>query len=305
MTFLNDLWKKFKTPVTTKEWETVITQKSPELPESPNNVSKTFSNPTANPTSTLTSDQNPKPNLSEALQQTSVAYHNTEKEYLQSEQVLNNLKALKEILEQPKEEMPELRFTKINQHLGDPECHETVRQDRWPENIRCPSCHSTQLKRLAQLPPKSSLNHRYHCLACGLEFNDDSGTPLEKGVPPLNIWMQCWYLMGCTDSLSYIAIKLNLDISMVEVMARQLRKIFNAQKPLTHFLEFDEWNKQAVQLRKQLKDDLLKQYELLDANVATTPKDTTEFRRQQNLRRTLSSSASTEPPSVTPGKKRF
>jgi transposase-like protein len=218
--------------------------------------------------------------------------------------MIENLKILQEIVNQPKEEIPELRFTSIKKHLGTPESHETVRQERWHINIHCPNCRSTQLKRLAQIPSKSSHNHRYQCLDCGFEFNDDTGTPMEKGLPPINIWMQCWYLMGCTDSINFIAAKLNLDISVVEMMMRQLQKTFQAQKPLTHFLGFDEWSEQSQALQKQLREDLLRQFEVLNANVATTPKDTGEFRRQQNLRRTLT--ATTEPPSPSnsPGKRR-
>lgn len=265
MTFLNDIWKKFKSPTV---------DKSPSVDSGDLEMS------------------------TESLKETAEAFQENEKEYLEREQVLDNLKVLKKIVDQPKEnDLNELslRFSEINKHLGDPECHETVRQDRWKNNIQCPNCQSTHLKRLQQLASKSPHNHRYRCLDCLLEFNDDSETPLEKGAPPLNIWMQCWYLMGCTESLTYIATKLNLDLPTIEYMVRQLQKTFNAQKPLTHFLGYEDWSKQAFELRKQLKEDLLKQYELLDANVATIPKDTTEFRRQQNLRRTLSSTP--EPPS--------
>lgn len=194
----------------------------------------------------------------------------------------------------------EVRFSKINQHLGPPEVHETVRLERWQPSIHCPDCYSGHIKRLPQLPPTSPLKHRYRCMDCGSIFNDDSGTPLERSVPPLNIWMQVWYLMGCTESLSYIASKLNLDLGIIEYMAEQLRILFKTDHPLTRFVDYDEWSKKSKHLRDQLKDDLLKQYERLSADIATIPKDTAEFRRQQNLRRDLVST--TAPPSG--GKKR-
>lgn len=274
MTFFNDLWKRLKSPVSPDT----------ELMEKPQE--KTEQSPS---TAALT-------NLQTVLQ----AFEQNEIDSLQKETVLKNLSILKSLVDQPKEDKPELRFSKIKQHLGDPECHETVRQERWPDHIRCPQCQATKLKRLAQLPNKNPLNHRYQCLVCQFIFSDDSDTPIEKSLPPINIWMQCWYLMGCTESLSYIATKLGLDLGMVEYMVNQLQKIFNAQKPLTRFVDQKEWNKQAYQLKEQLKEDLLKQYERLNANVATAPKDTTEFRRQQNLRRDLTST--TAPPSS--GKKR-
>jgi len=289
MTFLNDLWKKFNAPVTNKKWDDTYSDSEHSNSEQ------------SGPEQTLKVPTHPQA----TLKQTESDFQKNEEEYQQKDHVLENLKALKEILDKPKEEALELRFSNINQHLGEPECHETVRQDRFANKIQCPSCQSSHLKRIAQLPSKSPYNHRYECLNCGAVFNDDSGTPLETGVPPLNIWMQCWYLMGCTDSLTYIAAKLNLEVHVIEKMANQLRKIFNAQKPLTQFLGYEEWRKQSEQMHKQLKEDLLKQYEFLDANIATAPKDTAEFRRQQNLRRgqLLPPSSGTGAPGT--GKKRF
>lgn len=281
MTFLNDIWKKFKSEPTqeqSRETSDIVTLENP--PKTDKEIKKTKEN----------------------LKQTKENYLEVEKENLQKDKMMDNLKALKEALDHPKEEVPELRFTQVvKKHLDEPAAHETVRQERWPENIRCPKCNSNHLKRVAQIPPASSSNHRYRCLDCDEVFSDETGTPFEQGVPPLNVWMQCWYLMGCTDSLNYIAVKLNLDLATVKIMVGQLQKIFNAQKPLTHFLKYEEWNKQADQMRKQLKDDLLKQYEQLDANVSTAPKDTTEFRRQQTLRRT--GGPSIEPSTTSPKKK--
>ena len=261
MTLFNDLWKTFKVPPPSEEKK-----------------------------------KEDKDNL---ITETLLTYQDLKTEELEEPSVAHNLKALKSIIDQPKEEAPELRFSKLVQHLGEPESRATVRQERWPTKIHCPQCKSTVLKRIAPLAGQSPHNHRYHCLSCGFEFNDDTGTPMEAEIPPINIWMLCWYLLGCTDSISYIAAKLNLDFSTVERMVEQLQKTFHAQKPSTK-LTFDEWNEQSVNLRNQLKDDLVRQYEFLNANVATAPKDTTEFRRQQNLRRTLS--ASTDPTSPAPGR---
>jgi len=253
MTLFNELWKKFKKPPpSTRDGREQSLGKTMEATPVPPKI------------------------LLKSLQD-----HETE--YLQRKEVLANVKALKALIDIPKEQSLELRFANIKRYLGNPECYETVRQERWPDDIQCPNCHSTHLKRLPQLPPQPLHNHRYCCLDCHTEFNDDSGTPLEKGLPPLNIWMQCWYLIGCTGSLSYIATKLNLDLSVVEMMVRQLQKIFKAEQPLTRYVEYKEWNEQSQNLRKQLKEDLLKQYEVLDANTANTPKDTAEYRRQSTI----------------------
>ncbi len=267
MTFLNELWKKLKTTSSSQDEEEDVTTEILE-PES----------------STKTAQKS-------ALLLKNFADHETE--YLQSEQVLNNLKSLKAILEGPKEAAPNRRADQINQLLGIPESYETLRQERWDSEIQCPSCRSINLKRITPVADQSIHNHRYRCLNCLLEFTDDTGTPIETGVPPVNVWMQCWYLMGCTDSLIYIASKLNLDLATVERMVEQLKKIFQSQKPATNTLDFDEWDQRNAHLRKQLTEDLMKHFEVLDANVSTAPKDTSEFRRQQNLRRNLK--ASTDP----------
>lgn len=265
MAFLDNLWKKFSAPVPNQKPETAV-----ETPK------ETVLN----------------------------TYVETETSHLQSEKMLENLIALKALMAQPKESTPNPSATEIKERVGIPESFETVRQERWYPNIYCPNCTSTNLKRLAQLPSQSPHNHRYRCLACLLEFNDDSDTPIEMGQPPVNIWIQCWYLMGCTDSLTYIAAKLNLDLATVERMAQQLKNIFKTQKPLTHFLDFDSWREKSEDQFKQLKEDLIKQYELLDANVAIAPKDSTEFRRQQNLRRTLTPTLDPTAATRGPGKKR-
>lgn len=286
-TFLNDLWKKMKVEGSAAHTKPSTTEKAPAEVKDLTSAAPISAKPEPPPANNINAVLN--------------SFEHTEIESLQRDSVLTNLKTLKGLVDEPKEEKPELRFSKIKQHLGEPESHETVRQERWSEEIRCPNCKSVNLRQLPQIPPTSAHNHRYRCLECSHTFNDDSDTPFDKGVPPLNIWMQCWYLMGCTDSLNYISAKLNLDLSLIEYMAQQLKKLFNSQKPLTKFLGFEEWNKQSQHLRDQLKEDLMKQYERLNANVATAPKDTAEFRRQQNIRRGLSPS---QPPSPTMGKKR-
>jgi hypothetical protein len=164
------------------------------------------------------------------------------------------------------------------------------------QTIYCPNCQSTHLKPIVQLISHCAYNHQYRCLNCDIEFNEhpNPSAPLEKPLPPLNIWMQCWYLMGCTESLSYIANILHLELALVEFMALQLQKTFNIVKPDIQMLDFEEWDKNTAQIRKQLIEDLIKQEELLNSNIATMPHNTNEFRRQQNLRRTLN--ANTEPP---------
>lgn len=280
MTFLNELWNKLKTA---PHEDPTGLKSSSKKAESRSLLAKE-----------LTEHPSPSNHLQNAEAVINALDHH-QVEVHQSELIKKNLAALKTLMDAPKEEAPEVRYTKIKQLLNPPVQHETMRHERMQPNIHCPDCSSGNIKRLVQLAGTSPLKHRYRCMDCGLVFNDDTGTPLEHDVPPLNIWMQCWYLMGCTESLSYIATKLNIELTTVEWMVEQLRRIFNAQRPLTRFIDYDEWSKQSVNLRNQLKEDLLRQYEQLSADIATTPKDTAEFRRQQNLRRDLN--ITPEPPS--------
>jgi len=236
MTFLNDFWKKYKPPVTNKDWKDAMTDE------------------------TLTADEAPH----------------------------------------------ELRFSNPKQLLSQEPAASKSTHTPNHTSICCPNCQSTHLKQVVQLISPLSYKHHYRCLDCDTEFNDQSGTAFEKPLPPLNVWMQCWYLMGCTESLSYIANTLNLDLGLIEFMVRQLQKTFNATKPVIHLLDFEEWDKNTSEMQKQLKEDLIKHYEALNANIATTPWDTSEFRRQQNLRRTLNASTAPPSPTLPPSKgKRF
>lgn len=267
MTFLNDLWKKFKSQPSSTKWD-----QSDVALEDPEAVVE--------------------------------AYQDLDIEQEQSSVRAKKLNTLRNLKPASDESALSLRFKQLKDNLGTDETYETVRQERWYPNIKCPSCDSKYIKRLPQHPNVSSSNHRYLCLDCHLEFQDDDELPTTQDLPPINIWMQCWYLMGCSDSLSYIATVLGLDLATVEFMAEQLRLLFNANAPMSSDLDFEEWEQQSLELRKQLQDDLLKRFEVLNANVSTTPKDTSEFRRQQNLRRTLTASTAPPPPKTGGNKRR-
>jgi len=223
------------------------------------------------------------------------AWKHLDIETSQANSVIANLAQLKMLIQAPKEDAPELRFSKIKQYLGEPECHETVRRERWRIQIECPKCKSINLKRITQLSSKTPLNHRYRCLECDTIFNDDSDTPFESEVPSLNIWMQCWYLMGCTESHRYIANKLNLDITTVEWMIQRLQKTFGTKQPLLEPLGASQWNKQAQHLLAQLKNDLKREYDDSDQE----PQDTSEHRKKINRRRQLRSSTEPRSPGGT------
>lgn len=198
----------------------------------------------------------------------------------------------------PKENQPEIRFSQINEKLGEAECHETVREERWKDAVTCPYCDSDDVKRLPVEAQKSPFNYRYLCLSCDSKFNDDSETPFEQGVPPLKTWMQCWYLVGCTNSYQYIAVKLGLELALVERMIDQLQKLFKAKQPLNNNVNnYDEWSKQNSELyEKKLQQAIQSKKVLLTGETTQKPTDTGEYRRQQERRRDVSK--------VTPPKNR-
>ena len=211
-------------------------------------------------------------------------------------QRLNDIRDI--VHEGPKENQPEIRFSKIDEKLGEAECHETVREERWKEKIICPYCEADDIKRLPIETQKSPFNYRYLCLSCDSKFNDDSETPFEQGVPPLKTWMQCWYLVGCTNSYQYIAAKLGLELALVERMINQLQKLFKAKQPLNkNVSNFDEWSKQNSELyEKKLQQAIQSKKVLLTGETTQNPTDTGEYRRQQERRRDVSK--------VTPPKNR-
>jgi len=201
-------------------------------------------------------------------------------------EVINNLMALRKVMQEPREINLARRFAEINYYLGPAESYETNRQERWKDKIVCPYCGSHNVK--AYFVPENSniaSYYRYQCANCGTEFDDSTGTPFEHGIPPLQVWMQCWYLLGCTDSITFIASQLNLDKLTVEKMINQLKLIFESPQPSNQSLSLTDKKNQSFTKEKSHKDELLRSFERLNADVSTQPRDTAEFRRQQQKRR--------------------
>jgi transposase-like protein len=200
--------------------------------------------------------------------------------------VLLHLAALKRITSQHKRDKPDAAFVEIQQHLGDAESSETLRQERWHGTVVCIYCNSKHIKRVAKEQQKSEHNHRYLCLDCGEAFNDDTETKIEAGVPPLNSWMLCWYLLGCTNSLQYIASKLGLSMTTIEMMVHHMQKIFKAEQPLTHMLSFEEWSAQhGIKYKPVIEAAIAKQTVLYGMDIAGVAKDTAEYRRMKDRAR--------------------
>jgi transposase-like protein len=220
----------------------------------------------------------------------------------------SHLQALDPLLDPAAEQTLDQKASVIREYLDLPEAYQILRQTRWPHGVQCTGCQSYNLRRLPQRATDSEHNHRYRCLDCHLEFNDDEGVTGNGSTDQsLTTWMQCWYLMGCTDSLHYIAHFLGLDLHVVEWMVQRLKTLFNLNAPIKRLQEEAD-DKEHDALSIQAKANFLSSYQQAfhAADATTVPLDTSEFRRQQTLRRqgTADTQATIDPTPGTPQRKR-
>jgi len=126
--------------------------------------------------------------------------------------------------------------------IDDAKCYALVRQHRWPEGVRCPHCQSSSVA-LHGRDDSQPHRQRYRCKACGIRFDDLSGTVLAGHHQPLRVWVLCLYFMGLNLSNRQIAQELDLNPSDVQLMTEQLRTGLVAKSPpvtLEGEVEIDE-----------------------------------------------------------------
>ena len=126
--------------------------------------------------------------------------------------------------------------------IDDARCFALVRQQRWPEGVRCPACGSGSVVRdgFDETRPH---RQRCRCKACAGRFDDLTGTVLAGHHQPLRVWVLCLYLMGLNLSTRRIARELGLDGSDVQAMTEALRGGLVAKAPpvrLEGEVEIDE-----------------------------------------------------------------
>jgi transposase-like protein len=149
--------------------------------------------------------------------------------------------------------------------IDDAKCYALVRQHRWPEGVRCPSCGSAAVARHGRDDTQPD-RQRYRCTGCGSRFDDLTGTVLAGHHQPLRVWVLCLYFMGLNLSNRQIARELDLGVSDVQAMTEQLRQGLTARAPavvLQGEVEIDEvyvvaghkGNPAAVAKRGGLVDD--------------------------------------------------
>ena len=126
--------------------------------------------------------------------------------------------------------------------IDDAKCFALVRQQRWPEGVRCPGCGSDAVVRYG-CDDTQPHRQRYRCKACAGRFDDLTGTVLAGHHQPLRVWVLCLYFMGLNLSNRQIAEELGLSGSDVQLMTEQLRHGLVARIPtamLEGVVEIDE-----------------------------------------------------------------
>jgi transposase-like protein len=126
--------------------------------------------------------------------------------------------------------MPLPPLVSLSSLIDDAKCHELVRQHRWPEGVRCPSCGSASVARHGRDDTQRH-RQRYRCSACGTRFDDLTGTVLAGHHQPLRVWVLRLYFMGLNLSNRQIARELDLSQPDVQLMTEQLRRGLAAQIP--------------------------------------------------------------------------
>jgi transposase-like protein len=108
-------------------------------------------------------------------------------------------------------------------------CAQRLRGARWPEQVKCPHCHS---EKVTDIRLYMDVFQRYLCLACGRTFNDKTGTIFENSKVSLSAWAEAAYLLTADEPVTVIAEDVGVSYPTALRMVRELRK-----SSLLHTLE--------------------------------------------------------------------
>src|SRR4051794_32032096 len=138
--------------------------------------------------------------------------------------------------------MPSMSLVNLSSLIDDAKCYALVRQQRWPEGVRCPACGGATVIRHGRDDTQEE-RQRYRCNDCRSRFDDLTGTVLAGHRQPLRVWVLCLYLMGLDLSNRQIAQELDLAETDVQAMPEALRQGLTAKLPpviLRGEVEIDE-----------------------------------------------------------------
>src|SRR5919205_2341526 len=114
--------------------------------------------------------------------------------------------------------------------IDDAKCFALVRQHRWPDGVRCPTCGSRTVVRDGYDDTQRT-RQRYRCKTCAGRFDDLTATVLAGHHQPLRVWVLCLTFMGLNLSNRQIAAELGLSASDEQNMTEQLHCGFAAKTP--------------------------------------------------------------------------
>ena len=266
-----------------------VNPEQPEQPQQPhiNSTNMQFSQNTTKSKPVLKPPSPPKPQ--QELKQTSSSEDEPVVHPIENTIYNEESDNLDSITDDPLQAHPtDLRFRQIAETIKKNNLHnEQSSQENWSYKTICPLCESSKIKTLTQAEQTPPHHYPYLCLDCDCLFGDETEVPFMQEMPPLTTWLQCWYLIGCTTSRTYIAAKLGLELDILDKMIRKLQKIFKSEKPETSFKNFEEWSKHDSHLyEKKIQEEIIsKKQILLTGESTTSPQDTAEYRRQYNRRR--------------------
>ena len=138
--------------------------------------------------------------------------------------------------------MSSTSLVNLSSLIDDAKCYALVRQQRWPEGVRCPSCGGARVIRHGRDDTQEQ-RQRYRCNDCRVRFDDLTGTVLAGRHRPLRVWVSCLYLTGLNLSNRQIARELDLGVSDAQAMTETLRQGLTARLPparLEGAVEIDE-----------------------------------------------------------------
>jgi transposase-like protein len=126
--------------------------------------------------------------------------------------------------------MPSPALVNLSALIDDAKCYELIRQHRWPDGVRCPSCCGASVIRHGHDDTQRH-RQRYRCKDCDTRFDDLTGTVLAGHHQPLRVWILCLYFMGLNLSNRQISRELGLNEDDAQAMATHLRDGLVAKIP--------------------------------------------------------------------------
>jgi transposase-like protein len=114
--------------------------------------------------------------------------------------------------------------------IDDTQCFETVRNLRWPDGVRCPTCDSSEVIKQGHDNTQPE-RQRSLCTPCERRFDDLTATSFADPHHPLRMWVLCLSFMGRNLSNQQIAKALDLHPADVHQRTCQLRQGLVTKKP--------------------------------------------------------------------------